>query len=219
MQQGTSSGADNVASQLGVQRSQEWDRVRTAHLKISGQNNCAVCNETQILQVHHIVPFHLCHLVYRGDLELDERNLMTLCEVPTNNHHLLLGHLSDWEIYNKAGREGIIKAFHGQPPDSLTADQIELADVWKQWMASKPSRWLEMSTQDRLDLRSFLDTNLPYIPTDDFPSPQYPYQYLEGGDDGTDTSKIATTYGDESRWKLYLTQAAAANAEIAAQQQ
>lgn len=219
MQQGTLSGGDSVASQLGVQRSREWERVRKAHLQIHGQNSCAVCNGTEVLQVHHIIPFHLCHLVYRGDLELDERNLMTLCEVPRHNHHQLLGHLGDWEIYNKAGRVGITGAFHGQPPDSLTADQIELADIWKQWMASKPQRWHDMSLQDRLDLRKFLDTNLPYIATADFPQPSYPYLYMENGDAGTDSSKIATTYGDESRWKEYVSQAAAAATEIAAQQQ
>jgi hypothetical protein len=75
-----------------------------------------------------------------------------------------------------------------------------------------------MSTKDRLDLRKFLDTNLPYIPTADFPQPPYPYLFMQNGDDGTDTSKIATTYGGESRWKLYLSQAAAAATEIAAQQ-
>src|SRR5258706_3564606 len=218
MQQGTSSGADSISSQLGVQRSLEWDKVRKAHLQISGQSSCAVCNGTEVLQVHHIIPFHLCHLVYRGDLELDERNLMTLCEVPQNNHHQLLGHLGDWEIYNQAGREGITGAFHGQPPGALTADQIQLADIWKQWMGSKPPRWHDMSTKDRLDLRKFLDTNLPYISTADFPQPPYPYLFMQNGDDGTDTSKIATTYGGESRWKLYLSQAAAAATEIAAQQ-
>ncbi len=73
MQQDTTSGADNVASQLGVQRSPLWGRsVRPAHLKIKGQTTCAVCNGTSNLQVHHIVPFHYCHLVYRGDLELDD---------------------------------------------------------------------------------------------------------------------------------------------------
>jgi len=32
------------------------------------------------LQVHHIFPFHYCIALGRPDLELDDRNLITLCE-------------------------------------------------------------------------------------------------------------------------------------------
>ncbi len=118
---------------------------------------------------------------------------MTLCEVPEHNHHQLLGHLGDWEIYNKAGRTGITGAFHGMPVTDLTIAEIELADVWKQWTADKPARWLDMLPQDRIALRAFLDTNLPYVPTVDFPQPTYPYLFMENGDDGKAPEKIATT--------------------------
>ena len=217
MRQQPESGADRAARLLGVQRSQWWDRVRRTHLEIKNPNYdqscCAVCNGTDKPQVHHIVPFHFCHLVYRGDLELDERNLMTLCEVPEHNHHELLGHLGDWEIYNKAGREGIAGAFKGKPASDLTADQIQLAEVWTQWMGDKPHRWNGMSANDRFALRQFLDANLPYIPTDDFSGPQYPYVF----DNADDPDKKATTYGEESRWKMYQSQAAKAASDIASQ--
>ena len=56
--------------------------------------------------MHHIFPFHYCIALGRPDLELDDRNLITLCEdeagKPGQNHHLLVGHLDDFESSNLA---------------------------------------------------------------------------------------------------------------------
>lgn len=201
MQPGNATTRDSVANALAVQRSHEWDAVRDKHLQIQEQSYCAVCLGTEKPEVHHIIPFHLCHLVYRGDLELDERNLMTLCEVPPHNHHQLLGHLGDWEIYNPVGRDGIIAAFKGKAAADLTSAQIKLADIWQQWLATKPRRWGDMQDKDKTDLRAFLDITLPFIPTPEYSSP---YPFMQNGDDGHDLQKIATTYG--SRWKIFLSQ-------------
>jgi hypothetical protein len=210
MQQGTGSGADRAASVSGVKRSHIWKNVKDKHLAVKGQTTCAICGDTTTPQVHHIVPFHFCHLVYRGDLELDERNLMTLCEVQENNHHLLIGHLGDWEIYNPVGRDAMIAAFKGLPTEELTADKIQLMETWINWMNGipfkKPVRWLNMPLPDRQALRKFLDDNLPYKPTDDNPSPPAPYPFMEGGDDRKNPDYIATTYGEESRLKVFLSQ-------------
>jgi len=205
MQQELGSGADRAAQAAGVQRSPLWDTVRKAHLAIEEQSYCAICHGTESPQVHHIIPFHFCHLVYRGDRELDERNLMTLCEVPQNNHHQLLGHLGDWEIYNPAGREGIVAAFQGKLAEQLTADQIRLADIWMQWMAKKPSRWGAMQPTDKLDLRNLLDTTLPFISTPEYAEP-YPFTESDSDADQGDPDKIATTYGDESRLQVFFDQ-------------
>jgi hypothetical protein len=205
MQQGLESGADRVALALGVQRSPLWDTARKTHLAIKEQSYCAVCQSTERPQVHHIIPFHFCHLVYRGDLELDERNLMTLCEVPQNNHHLLLGHLDDWEIYNPSGRNGIVGAFQGKLAEQLTADQIQVAEIWTQWMAEKPSRWTAMQPQDKMALRNLLDTTLPFIPTPEYAEP-YPYTESDSNAAQGDPGKIATTYGDESRLQVFFSQ-------------
>jgi hypothetical protein len=219
MQRTFISDADSVASSLGIERSQEWeDHVRKVHLEINqpGYNQacCAVCQGDVQLQVHHIIPFHLCHLVYRGDLELDERNLMTLCEVREQNHHLLLGHLSDWEIYNPAGREGIKEAFPGQAADSLTEVAIQKAQIWEQWFNNphKPVRWSDMQPEDRIKLRQFLDTYLPYIETPDFPASAYPYAFTteDAAAEKGDPEKIATTYGTETRWQQFQQQASKA---------
>lgn len=119
---------------------------------------------------------------------------MTLCEVQGHDHHNLVGHLEDWEIYNPAGRELMAGAFKGLPVSQLTADEIKTSQQFQQWMSDKniPKRWGQMSDQDKQDLRKFLDTTFPYIPTPGYPAP---FPFMEGGDDGKDPDKIATTYG------------------------
>jgi len=83
-----------VAARYGHTRSPEWPEVARAHLKI--QPACMACGyEGEGLQVHHIKPFHLF-----PELELDPNNLITLCEIKGRDHHLLIGHLDNWESYN-----------------------------------------------------------------------------------------------------------------------
>src|ERR1700732_4714415 len=87
-------------------RSPEWRRVERAHL--ARQPHCVCCKPgthgRAPLQVHHIFSFHYCRLLGRADLELDDRNLITLCETeegkPAPNHHLLVGHLDDFQSSN-----------------------------------------------------------------------------------------------------------------------
>ncbi|HTK07862.1 MAG TPA: HNH endonuclease [Ktedonobacteraceae bacterium] len=87
-----------VAYQHGKPRSPEWPRV--AHEHLSHEPACVVCGHRgRGLQVHHIKPFHLY-----PELELDPKNLITLCEIRGRTHHLLVGHLGDWESYNKRVR-------------------------------------------------------------------------------------------------------------------
>jgi len=198
MQQQPTPGTDlgaAIAQRFGVQRSQEWNPVRNKHLHFAkDQGFCAVCGGTAQLQVHHIVPFHFVHLVYRGDLELDERNLMTLCEVQQHDHHNLVGHLENWEIYNPGGRDMMATAFKGTPAEQLTADEIKKSQQFQAWMSDKniPRKWLDMNDQDKKDLRKFLDNIFPFIPTPGNPAP---FPFMAGGDDGKDPAKIATTYG------------------------
>jgi len=56
------------------------------------------------VQVHHIFPFHYCVALGRADLELDERNLITLCGKSHSgsgeNHHLWVGHLDNFQSSN-----------------------------------------------------------------------------------------------------------------------
>lgn len=79
----------------GDARSTLWPATRKAHL--AKEPCCRACGSKERLNVHHVEPFHV-----RKDLELDDRNLVTLCEAPGHNCHLVFGHLLDWKSWNTA---------------------------------------------------------------------------------------------------------------------
>ena len=75
-------------------RSKEWPKVRRDFLK--KHPICSVCNGKKKLEVHHKQPFHL-----HPDLELDQTNLITLCENEKFvNCHLFVGHLGNFKSWN-----------------------------------------------------------------------------------------------------------------------
>jgi len=80
---------------LGKKRSPKWQSVRKNFLLKNGE--CAVCGEKKKLEVHHIKPFHEC-----PELELEESNLITLCESDSGGVvcHLFFGHLGDYRKIN-----------------------------------------------------------------------------------------------------------------------
>lgn len=86
---------DPMRLMAGKPRSGKWPTVRKNHL--AAFPTCACCgrNETGHMNVHHVKPYHLF-----PDLELEEINLITLCEHPALNCHLLFGHLLDWSAWN-----------------------------------------------------------------------------------------------------------------------
>ncbi len=74
-------------------RSPKWKTVRNNFVK---ENSCcAICGKTENLNVHHKIPFS-----YNPSLELDENNLVVLCENDNLNCHFVFGHLMDWRNYN-----------------------------------------------------------------------------------------------------------------------
>jgi 5-methylcytosine-specific restriction protein A len=81
---------------VGKSRSPKWGALRDRFLvgKV-----CAVCGGKEKLQAHHVLPFHL-----RPDLELEESNLLALCESKHLgiNCHLLVGHLGDFRKFNRS---------------------------------------------------------------------------------------------------------------------
>jgi 5-methylcytosine-specific restriction protein A len=77
----------------GSKRSGKWPEVRRAFLLKSPK--CAVCGGDKNIQVHHKMPFHL-----HPELELSELNLITLCEKPGTDCHLMVGHLHSFKSYN-----------------------------------------------------------------------------------------------------------------------
>jgi len=81
-------------AQPGARRSSQWRRVRDDFLR---GKSCAVCGGRRSLVAHHRVPFSLA-----PDLELEESNLVPLCEAKRYgiNCHLLLGHLGNFQRFN-----------------------------------------------------------------------------------------------------------------------
>ena len=73
-------------------RSSKWAGVRKQFL--IKNDECAACEGTTHLQVHHMKPFHL-----HPDLELDENNFIVLC-MGTWDCHLRLGHGDSFKCYN-----------------------------------------------------------------------------------------------------------------------
>jgi len=79
----------------GKMRSSHWREVRAAHLE--NFPTCALCGGTRKIEVHHVKPFHL-----HPELELEEANLITLCESGHGgvNCHLAFGHLGSFQRIN-----------------------------------------------------------------------------------------------------------------------
>lgn len=80
---------------FGSARSGRWPKVRDEHLK--KYPTCAACGGSKNVQVHHIKPFHI-----HPELELDPKNLVSLCEAETHglNCHLLIGHCGNFKKEN-----------------------------------------------------------------------------------------------------------------------
>ena len=87
---------------LAHARSPHWPAVEQAFRKVHPQCVACLVPNTSV-QIHHQFPFHYCIALGRPDLELDPRNLITLCEGPDPTspaHHELIGHLADWASAN-----------------------------------------------------------------------------------------------------------------------
>jgi 5-methylcytosine-specific restriction endonuclease McrA len=76
-----------------VGRDGRWRTIRNKLIEESGC--CSVCGKKTNLIVHHKTPFHV-----DPTLELEETNLVVLCENETLNCHLIFGHLGNWHKYN-----------------------------------------------------------------------------------------------------------------------
>ena len=83
----------NEAGKPHVERSSKWPKLRAEHLK--REPKCAVCGKMDNATPHHVKPVHLF-----PELELDQDNLITLCEGKAQNDHLIFGHLSNWASFN-----------------------------------------------------------------------------------------------------------------------
>lgn len=138
----------------GMPRSSRWPEVEKAHL--AEEPLCVACGGHENLQVHHIIPFHFCILLGRPELELTDGNLITLCETPGRNHHLLIGHLDDWASANLNARVDATKTWYNQDEVAIQANAV--------WLAAKGLRlpmWADMTIVDKANLVALMAMRFP----------------------------------------------------------
>ena len=154
-----------VGLQHGVARSPHWPTVEKAFK--AKFPDCIACSEEDAgkypIQVHHaLVPFHLAVLAGRPDLELDFRNLRSLCETekgrPAKDHHISLGHLMNFRSWNKNLDEDA-KVYRSQ-----AEKMIESSPDFVKKVASRPDPEQEKSPEALKELRGWLDGILPPDP-------------------------------------------------------
>ena len=126
---------ENPARAQGAKRSKDWPRVRRVHL--ARYPRCEVCGAARNCVPHHVDPFHLF-----PERELDPSNLITLCEGPGVNCHLLFGHLNNFASYNPLC--------------------IEDVDCWHEKIGSRPSGKSALRRMESNELGNrFLDESKP----------------------------------------------------------
>ena len=124
-----------AAALCGVARSGHWHSVEVDFL--SKNPTCAACGTSESLNVHHRFDFHEAILLGRPDLELDERNLITLCVGPMQ-HHVLLGHLDSYLSFNPTVAADIV-TYRGWDEARIRGDAafralvVSRAPPWEQW--------------------------------------------------------------------------------------
>lgn len=157
-----------AAATHALKRSSKWKSTRKAFLKLNP--HCKACIDPKrtrrILQaamsliglspveVHHIIPFHFCVLLGRPELELDPRNLITLCDRGAN-HHLLIGHLSDYQTFNPSVFTHVAK-FKGWNAAMIKADPYYVRAI-----GSRPKTWIEMDVDERASLYNLVSRLYP----------------------------------------------------------
>ena len=138
------------------QRSPLWPEVERKHRLI--QPCCLVCGRDVEVNVHHKYPFDFVILLGRPDLELDERNLYTLCADKAEQHHVLVGHLDNYGSYNP-DLEHFIALCRG-----LTGPQIRSTREFVDAVALRPVHISLMTEDAKAALRLELDKYLPLTP-------------------------------------------------------
>lgn len=138
-------------------RSPHWHTVEKEHRMI--EPTCAICGGSDRIQVHHTSPpFEYCFAIGRLDLELDERNLFSICEGDVNDHHILVGHLDDFKSWNPD--------FHTNHHrwKGMSKEQIKADKMWQALHESKPPHARDMTHEQLAALRKMVDKLLPPDP-------------------------------------------------------
>lgn len=145
-----------AAAEHNLKRSPHWPAVERAFRK--DHPVCACGGGKSKLQVHHaLIPFHYAILMGRPDLELDERNLLTISADPDLEYHILIGHLDNYKTWNPDVLVDV-RRYHGWAKDKIKADP-----VWLHKKSVRPKLWPDMSEKERQDLAEWMNHHLPRI--------------------------------------------------------
>ena len=155
------------AARYGIKRSRLWKAIVKGHLK--REPVCAACDPEQkpplwrrLLGlgpkrlVHHIIPFHVAVIIGRPELELDSRNLITLCET----HHLLIGHFGNYESWAFSIKK-LAKVFQG-----LTEDEILTDATYREFVRDRPMDIGQMTPQEIENIRVHVNVIMPQVKHD-----------------------------------------------------
>lgn len=83
----------------GKKRSPKWGAFKKEYEK-THPKVCAVCGSKKGVALHHLRPFHL-----HPELELEENNMLWVCERPGHDHHFMVAHLEDYKSFNPTAKE------------------------------------------------------------------------------------------------------------------
>jgi hypothetical protein len=141
-------GEEEARRTIGHGRSSHWPAVEKAFRKVHPQCVACIVKSVTRIQIHHRFPFNYCIALGRPDLELDPRNLITLCEwkSPSPNHHLLLGHLDSFQSADLGIADSAI-AFRGMSAAEIRAD--------KRWIAKVAARLKPLDQLTAADKKAF----------------------------------------------------------------
>jgi hypothetical protein len=142
-------GHEEAIRTIGVGRSSHWPKIEKAFRAVHPQCACCIVKSVTHIQIHHRFPFHYCVALGRPDLELDPRNLITLCEWPGHtspSHHELIGHLADWKSSNTDVASDAI-AFRGMSEAAIRKDP--------RWIKKEASRLIQLDKMTAKDKAAF----------------------------------------------------------------
>lgn len=141
-------------------RSEHWPHVRNEFLRKPINASCAVCGGTEHLEVHHIIPFHICLEVERGYAELDPRNLITLCGAAARDCHLYVGHLGDFKSFNSKLRRRLHEA--KELSTATIPQKWEAVAMWQYWHLHRPRPLNFYATnEERAAVQAMIDKLYP----------------------------------------------------------
>jgi hypothetical protein len=151
-------GDQEARRTIGRGRSPEWPKVEKAFRKLHPQCVSCIVKSVAHVQIHHRFPFHYCVALGRPDLELDMRNLITLCEWPgpaSPRHHELIGHLADWQSSDLDVAEAAI-TFRG-----MSAAEIRKDPRWIKKEANRLTPLDQMSAKDKTAFKQRMNATFP----------------------------------------------------------